>query len=79
MMVALSIRRQKPFRGRVMTNPSLRTPFGEVELRPVSLEPGATPNTYVLLPDLDELLGVPGFGLASPIHVPARARGIVLQ
>ena len=24
-------------------------------------------QTYVLLPDLDELLGVPGFGLRDPI------------
>ena len=26
-------------------------------------------QTYVLLPDLDELLGVPGFGLRDPIVV----------
>jgi len=33
----------------------------------------------MLLPDVDELLGAPGFGLANPIRVPARAGGIVLQ
>jgi hypothetical protein len=27
---------------------------------------------YVLLPDLDELLGVPGFGLRDPIRVRGR-------
>jgi hypothetical protein len=26
-------------------------------------------QTYVLLPDLDELLGVPGFGLRNPIAI----------
>jgi hypothetical protein len=62
-----------------MTNPCLRTPFGEVELRPVRSAPGADMRVYLLLPDLDELVGVPGFGLANPIHVPARARAIVLQ
>jgi hypothetical protein len=62
-----------------MTNPSLRTPFGEVELRPVSSRPDATRGAYVLVPDLDELVGVPGFGLANPIRLPTRARGIVLQ
>ncbi len=51
-----------------MSNPLLRTPFGQVELRPVASPPGAEGmQTYVLLPDLDELLGVPGFGLRSPI------------
>ena len=29
-------------------------------------------QTYVLLPDLDELLGVPGFGLRNPILVRGR-------
>lgn len=62
-----------------MTNPSLRTPFGEVELRPVRSAPGETARVFVLLPDLDELLGEPGFGLANPIRVQARAGGIVLQ
>jgi hypothetical protein len=33
-------------------------------------------RVYILLPDLDELLGVPGFGLANPIRVPKRARSI---
>ena len=64
-----------------MTNPSLRTPFGEVELRPVDAGPQAAEGmrVYVLLPDLDELLGVPGFGLANPIRVPRRPRGTALQ
>lgn len=53
-----------------MSNPLLRTPFGHVELRPAAPPPGAVDmQTYVLLPDLDELLGVPGFGLQSPILV----------
>ena len=53
-----------------MSNPLLRTLFGEVELRPVAA-PDAPEGvqTYVLLPDLDELLGVPGFGLRDPIVV----------
>ena len=51
-----------------MNNPLLRTPFGHVELRPVASPPGAEGmQTYVLLPDLDELLGIPGFGLRDPI------------
>jgi hypothetical protein len=68
-----------------MTNPCLRTPFGEIELRLVRSEPGATGmRVYVLLPELDELLGAPGFGLADPIHLrprrtPAAGRGLVLQ
>lgn len=67
--------------GRVMINPSLRTPFGEVELRPAKAVAGAASDVrvYILLPDLDELLGVPGFGLANPIRLPTRARGIALQ
>jgi hypothetical protein len=54
------------------SNPVLRTPFGEVELRPAA-SPQSSPETrvYVLLPDLDELLGVPGFGLRDPIRVGA--------
>ena len=54
-----------------MSNPLLRTLFGEVELRPVAPPPDAPEGmqTYVLLPDLDELLGVPGFGLRDPIVV----------
>lgn|GEM_PF-2336510 len=54
-----------------MSNPLLRTAFGEVELRPVALPQGAPEDmqAYVLLPDLDELLGVPGFGLRDPILV----------
>ena len=56
-----------------MSNPLLRTPFGQVELRPVAPPPGspAGMRTYVLLPDLDELLGAPGFGLRDPILVRA--------
>lgn len=53
-----------------MNNPQLRTPFGQVELRPVASPPGAEGiQTYVLLPELDELLGVHGFGLRDPILV----------
>lgn len=59
-----------------MSNPQLRTPFGQVELRPVA-SPGAKGmQTYVLLPDLDELLGVPGFGLRNPIVVGRKAKGV---
>jgi hypothetical protein len=55
----------------IMSNPLLRTLFGEVELRPVAAAPDAPEGaqTYVLLPDLDELLGVPGFGLRDLIVV----------
>jgi len=55
----------------IMSNPLLRTLFGEVELRRVAAAPDAPEGvqTYVLLPDLDELLGVPGFGLRDPIVV----------
>jgi hypothetical protein len=54
-----------------MNNPLLRTPFGKVELRPVTAPAGAPEGmqTYELMPDLDELIGVPGFGLANPIRV----------
>ena len=54
-----------------MDNPQLRTPFGQVELRSVAAPEGAPEGmrVYVLLPDLDELLGVPGFGLRDPIRV----------
>jgi hypothetical protein len=54
-----------------MDNPQLRTPFGQVELRPVAAPQGAPEGmrVYVLLPDLDELLGVPGFGLRNPIRL----------
>jgi hypothetical protein len=58
-----------------MANPQLRTPFGEVELRPSA--PGAEGvQTYVLLPDLDELLGLPGFGLRNPILVGRKNKGL---
>jgi hypothetical protein len=54
-----------------MSNPVLRTPFGTVELRPVAPPAGSPQGTrvYVLLPELDELLGVPGFGLRNPIRI----------
>ena len=52
-----------------MSNPLLRTPFGHVELRPVAPSGAEGMQTYVLLPDLDELLGVPAFGLRDPILV----------
>ena len=56
-----------------MSNPLLRTPFGQVELRPTTPPQGAPEGmrVYVLLPDLDELLGVPGFGLRDPIRLRA--------
>jgi len=54
-----------------LSNPILRTTFGEVELRPAAPAKGKPGmRVYVLLPDLDELLGVPGFGLRDPIRVP---------
>jgi hypothetical protein len=54
-----------------MSNPLLRTLFGTVELRPVAAptEAPAGMQVFILLPDLDELLGVPGFGLRDPIRV----------
>jgi hypothetical protein len=54
-----------------MSNPVLRTQFGTVELRPIA-PPAGSPQgakVYVLLPELDELLGVPGFGLRNPIRI----------
>jgi len=61
-----------------MTNPQLRTPFGTVELRPVTSPAGAEDvQTYVLLPELDELLGAPGFGLRDPILVGPRKKGLL--
>jgi hypothetical protein len=60
-----------------MSNPQLRTPFGHVELRPVASPPGVEDmRTYVLLPDLDELLGAPGFGLRDPIVVGNKRKGL---
>ena len=58
-----------------MSNPHLRTLFGTIELRPVAAPAGAPEGmqVYVLLPDLDELIGVPGFGLRDPIRIPALA------
>jgi hypothetical protein len=64
-------------RDQTMSNPQLRTPFGLVELRPVAAPPGAEGmQTYVLLPELDELLGVPGFGLRDPILVGRKRKGL---
>ena len=63
-----------------MSNPLLRTPFGQVELRPVAPPPGAEGmQTYVLLPDLDELLGAPGFGLRNPILVRGKPQALSLH
>ena len=62
-----------------MSKPVLRTLFGTVELRPVA-PPAGSPQgaqVFVLLPELDELLGVPGFGLRNPIRIsrkPGRPR-----
>jgi len=56
-----------------MANPHLRTPFGQVELRPIASPRGAEGvQTYALLPDLDELLGIAGFGLREPIVIGLR-------
>jgi hypothetical protein len=61
-----------------MSNPQLRTPFGQVELKPVASPRGAEGmQTYVLLPELDELLGVPGFGLRDPIFVGSKRKGLL--
>jgi hypothetical protein len=58
-----------------MSNPVLRTLFGEVELRPVAPPSGAPDGmrVYELLPDLEDLLGVPGFGLRNPILLSGKA------
>jgi hypothetical protein len=57
----------------IMSKAVLRTHFGKVELRPVASPVGAPEGmqTYELMPDLDELLGIPGFGLHNPILIPA--------
>jgi hypothetical protein len=62
-----------------MSNPLLRTLFGEIELRPVAAPQGAPEGmlTFELLPDLDELLGVPGFGLRDPIVLRATEPGAI--
>ena len=57
-----------------MSNPHLRTAFGDVELRPAATTQDCGVRVYVLLPDLDELLGVPGFGLRDPIRVAVARR-----
>jgi len=36
-------------------------------------------RSYVLLPDLDELLGAPGFGLRNPILVRSALRSLSLH
>jgi hypothetical protein len=59
-----------------MTNPQLRTPFGQVELRPVAPLGAEGVKTYILLPELDELLGAPGFGLRDPILVGRKKTGL---
>ena len=59
-----------------MSNPVLRTLFGTVELRPVAA-PKDGMQVFVLLPDLDELLGVPGFGLRDPIRVRISAPDVI--
>ena len=65
-------------RDQTMSNPQLRTPFGQVELRPVASPPEAQGvQTYVLLPELDELLGVPGFGLRHPILFGRKNKGLL--
>lgn len=33
-------------------------------------------QTYVLLPDLEDLLRIPGFGLRNPILVRAKGKGL---
>lgn len=64
--------------GPKMSNPLLRTPFGQVELRPVASSQGNDGvQTFVLLPDLDELLGAPGFGLRNPILVGKNRKGLL--
>ena len=61
-----------------MSNPHLRTPFGDVELQRVAPPAGAEGMlTYVLLPELDELVRVPGFGLRDPILVERKKRGLL--
>ena len=63
-----------------MSHPLLRTPFGQVELRPIAPPAGFEGmQTYVLLPDLDELLGVPGFGLRDPIFLRGKPQGALLH
>ncbi len=46
------------------------------ELRPVAApaEMGPDARAYVLLPSLDEILGVPGFAAADPIVLPGASR-----
>lgn len=51
-------------------------PLLQHELRRVATPEGLDRETrvYVLLPDLDELLGVPGFGRRDPICLPGSQR-----
>jgi hypothetical protein len=64
-----------------MSNPVLRTLFGSVELRPIAPPTGMAEGgcAYVLLPDLEDLLGVPGFGLSDPICLPGTPRPFDLR
>ena len=47
-----------------------------LELRPVEAPAPASPGAcvYVLLPELGELVGLPGFGRCQPICLPGGAR-----
>ena len=51
-------------------------PFVELELRPVEAPSYATEGArvFMLLPTVDELLGVPAFGLPRPITLPEGSR-----
>lgn len=53
-------------------------PVLELDLRPVEAPAHASAGAcvYVLLPTLEELLGVPGFGAGSPICLPGARRPI---
>jgi hypothetical protein len=53
-------------------------PLLELELRPVEAPAHASAGAcvYVLLPTLEELLGVPGFGARGPICLPGAPRPV---
>ncbi|MGE0750179.1 MAG: hypothetical protein AB7K64_06270 [Variibacter sp.] len=55
-----------------MNSPNRTKPFVELELRPVAAPACATPGAkvFMLLPTVDELLGVPAFGQPHPIVCP---------
>jgi hypothetical protein len=64
-------------RDETMAHPFLRTPYGQIELRPIAPAAGAEHiRTYLLLPELDELVGVPGFGLRNPIVVGRKSKDL---